>query len=64
MSTASYLEAALVIDHRGDAVAHREFDRFMIRSRIVIEPVTLEQARIARELIETLVKAAIGRNPP
>jgi len=49
MSAASYLEAALVIDSRGDAVAQREFDRFFQRSGIAIEPVTLEQARIARQ---------------
>jgi ribonuclease VapC len=49
MSAASYLEAALVIDNRGDAVAQREFDRFFQRSGITIEPVTLEQARMARE---------------
>jgi ribonuclease VapC len=49
MSAASYLEAALVVDTRGDAVAVREFDRFFQRSGINIEPVTLEQARIARE---------------
>jgi ribonuclease VapC len=49
MSAANYLEAALVIDNRGDAVAQREFDRFLKRSGIIIEPVTFEQARIARE---------------
>src|ERR1700722_17142686 len=49
MSAAGYLEAALVIDNRGDAVAQREFDRFFQRSGITIEPVTLEQGRIARE---------------
>jgi len=48
MSAAGYLEAALVIDNRGDAVARREFDRFFQRSGITIEPVTLEQAQIAR----------------
>ncbi len=46
---AAYLEAALVVDNRGDAVALREFDRFFERSGISIEPVTFEQARIARE---------------
>jgi ribonuclease VapC len=46
MSAAGYLEAALVIDNRGDAVAQREFDRFFQRSGISIEPVTLEQGRI------------------
>jgi ribonuclease VapC len=49
MSAAGYLEAALVIDSRGDALAQREFDRFFQRSGIAIEPVTFEQARIARE---------------
>lgn len=49
MSAASYLEAALVIDSRGDAVASRELDRFFRRAGIRIEPVTLEQAQIARQ---------------
>jgi ribonuclease VapC len=49
MSAAGYLEAALVIDNRGDAVAQREFDRLFQRSGIAIEPVTLEQGRIARQ---------------
>jgi ribonuclease VapC len=49
MSVANYLEAAIVIDNRGDAVAQREFDRFFQRSGIIIEPVTLDEARIARE---------------
>jgi ribonuclease VapC len=49
MSAAGYLEAALVIDNCGDAVAQPEFDRFFLRSGITIEPVTLEQARLARE---------------
>ena len=49
MSVANYLEAAIVIDNRGDAVAQREFDRFFQRSGIIIEPVTLDEARTARE---------------
>jgi ribonuclease VapC len=49
ISAAGYLEAALVIDSRGDAVAQREFDRFFQRSGITIEPITFEQSRIARE---------------
>jgi ribonuclease VapC len=48
ISAANYLEAAVVIDSRGDAVARREFDRFFERAGIVVEAVTLEQARIAR----------------
>jgi ribonuclease VapC len=49
MSAANYLEAAIVIDNRGDALAQRELDRFFQRSGIILEPVTIEQARIARE---------------
>jgi ribonuclease VapC len=49
MSAAGYLEAALVIDNRGDAVAQREFDHFFQRAGIAVEPVTLEQSRIARQ---------------
>jgi ribonuclease VapC len=49
MSVANYLEAAIVIDNRGDAVAQREFDRFFQRSGITIQPVTLDEARTARE---------------
>lgn len=49
ISAASYLEAALVIDNRGDAVASREFDLFFRRAGIAVEPVTFEQAQIARQ---------------
>jgi ribonuclease VapC len=59
-SAVNYLEAALVIDNRGDAVAHREFDRFVRRARIQIEPVTFEQAQIAREAYRDFGK---GRHP-
>lgn len=48
ISAANYLESALVIDTRGDAVASREFDLFFRRSGIAVEPVTFEQAQIAR----------------
>lgn len=49
VSVGSYLEAALVVDNRGDAVASREFDLFFRRAGMVLEPVTLEQAQIARQ---------------
>lgn len=48
ISAANYLEAAVVIDSRGDAVARREFDLFFERSGIAVEPLTLEQAKVAR----------------
>jgi ribonuclease VapC len=49
MSAASYLEAAVVIDNRGDVVARREFDRFIRRAGIEVVAVDLEQAEIARQ---------------
>ena len=60
MSSANFLEAAVVIDNRGDAVASREFDRFFRRAGIAVEPVTLEQARIARQAYRDFGK---GRHP-
>jgi ribonuclease VapC len=49
MSAANFLEAAIVIDGGRDPVASRLFDDFLHESRIRIEAVTEEQARIARE---------------
>jgi ribonuclease VapC len=49
MSAANFLEAAIVIDGSRDPVASRLFDDFLHESRIHIEAVTEEQARIARE---------------
>lgn len=60
MSAANYLEAALVIDNCGDAVASREFDRFFRRASIAIEPVTQEHAEIARQAYRDFGK---GRHP-
>ncbi len=60
LSAASYLEAALVIDNRGDAVASREFDRLIRRAGIAIEPVSVDQAQIARQAYRDFGK---GRHP-
>jgi ribonuclease VapC len=49
MSAANFLEAAIVIDGSRDPVASRLFDDLLRESRIHIEAVTEEQARIARE---------------
>ncbi len=49
MSAANFLEAAIVIDGSRDPVASRLFDDLMREARISIEPVTEEQARIARD---------------
>jgi ribonuclease VapC len=49
ISAANYVEAAVVIDNRGDAVASGAFDLFCRRAGLIVEPVTAEQARIARQ---------------
>jgi ribonuclease VapC len=48
VSSANYLEAAIVIDGSSSAVSSRRFDDFFRASGIVVEPVTLRQAEIAR----------------
>jgi ribonuclease VapC len=60
MSAANYLEAALVIDTRGDPVASREFDLFLRRADFLIEPVTFEHAKTARQAYRDFGK---GRHP-
>jgi ribonuclease VapC len=49
ISAGSFLEAAIVIDASGDPVASRRLDELLDVASITIEPVTVEQARIARE---------------
>jgi ribonuclease VapC len=49
MSAVNFVEAAIVVDGSGDAVASRRFDELVLEAGIVIEPVTEDQARIARE---------------
>jgi ribonuclease VapC len=49
LSAADFLETALVIDGSRDPIASRRFDDLVNEARIVIEPVTEAQARIARE---------------
>jgi ribonuclease VapC len=49
ISAANYLEAALVIDGSRDPVASRRFDELVEAAGLSVEPVTREQARIARE---------------
>ena len=49
ISAGNLLEAAIVIDMSGDPVASRRFEELIDRARIVIEPVTVDQARIGRE---------------
>jgi ribonuclease VapC len=49
VSAANYVEAAAIIDGGRNPVTSRRFDDFFREAQIVIEPVTIEQARIARE---------------
>jgi ribonuclease VapC len=49
ISAATYLELGIVIDSRKEPVASREIDEFLERFNVQIEPVTAQQARIARE---------------
>jgi ribonuclease VapC len=48
MSAANYLEAAIVIDGSRSPIASRGFDDAVAAAGIAIEPVTPEQAEIAR----------------
>jgi ribonuclease VapC len=49
LSVANYVETAIVIDGSRNPIASRHFDDLLREAEIVIEPVTEEQAKIARE---------------
>jgi ribonuclease VapC len=49
ISAANYLELSIVIDSRRDPALSRGIDDLLDRFSIEIEPVTVEQARIARQ---------------
>jgi len=49
MSAANYLEVAIVIDGSRDPIASRRFDDLLREAGISIDPVTEEQAKVARE---------------
>jgi ribonuclease VapC len=48
-SAATYFETSIVIDSLRDPILSNLLDDLIERSRIVIEPVTVEQAKIARQ---------------
>lgn len=58
ISAANFVEAAAVIDGSRDAVASRRLDELFREARLVIEPVTVAQARIAREAYRDFGKAS------
>ncbi len=49
ISAANYLETAVVIDASRDPVASRRFDEVVDTAELRVEPVTHDQARIARD---------------
>lgn len=49
MSAANFVEVAMVIDGRRDAVASHQLDNLITYTRIGIEPVDEAQARVARQ---------------
>ncbi len=49
ISAATFLETAIVIDRARDPIASRRLDDLTREAQIVIEPVTAEQAHIARQ---------------
>ena len=49
MSAVSYVEAAIVLDSRRNPALSRRLDDFVREAQIVLEPVTVEQAKLARE---------------
>jgi len=60
ISAANLTEAAIVVDLQTDATGGRQFDSFLRRSGIVVEPVTEEQAYLARQAYFDYGK---GRHP-
>jgi ribonuclease VapC len=49
ISAASYFESAIVVDGWKDPILTRQLDEVIQEFKISIEPVTVEQARIARQ---------------
>jgi ribonuclease VapC len=49
VSAGTLLETMIVADARSDAVGRRRLDEFLAAAKIMVEPVTEEQARIGRE---------------
>lgn len=49
ISAANFLEAAIVVDGSRDPIASRRFDDLCRAAELIVESVTEEQARIARD---------------
>jgi ribonuclease VapC len=64
MSVSSYLEAAIYVDRNGDEVRRAMLDTFLEEFAIKLEPISVEQARIARQAFQLFGKGrhAAGLN--
>jgi ribonuclease VapC len=49
LSAASYLECGIVLDSQRDPIVSRGLDELIQEAKIVVEPVTERQARLARQ---------------
>jgi ribonuclease VapC len=49
ISVVNYVEAAIVLDSRHNPVLSRRLDDFLREAQVLLEPVTVQQARVARE---------------
>ncbi len=58
MSAASYVETSIVVDAHRDPALSASLDDMMLDAEIVVEPVTVEQARIARQAYRDYGKAS------
>ena len=61
ISAANFLETAIVIDGSRDPIASRRFDDLIRAADVHIEPVTEQQARIAREAYRDFGKGSRHR---
>ncbi len=49
LSAVSYVETAVVLDSRRNPALSRRLDEFIHEAQVSLEPVTVEQARLARQ---------------
>jgi ribonuclease VapC len=57
-SVASYLETSIVMDKEPDAITRAGLDDLIAESKIILEPVTAEQAQIARQAHQNFGKGS------
>ncbi len=64
MSAASYVEAGIIMDRRGNSVSRALFESYIEGWSIQVEPVSVEQAMLARQAYDVFGKGrhAAGLN--